>query len=352
MSDVTDITDRRRVERILVREADVILVEMSAEIGLPPVPESLRATMRDLARQTVRESPKLVEEHAALTDIMMRARFREEFSPLVRKVLVELKAEHDALEVAVMKIGGRLWGWIDEYALFIRLPDGSVPDQMLVRPERNDVKLIDVASAERQSGPPLSVDRTTDPPTIAKIPIPLRALNLAEQKEANGAVGWWSWRGHLVARNAKGEVVAVWPIPEGHGVQSMFVIAIGEVFWACSDHFCMLLLQQFPEGPAAQIREQSRERSKTVDQIVAYIEAASKGQPMPVVHDAGLISIGGSGVPIDQVRSIEALHGTDLEWLWSEVTSPIGARRDGRVVAVIMPCLPNTPDVTSPGGSS
>lgn len=345
---------RRRVTRILIAESEALFCDLLAEAGLEPKrdPRSLYARWKML----IERSADVIAEMLPLDEATMRARWRERLAPTMREVVDEMKASASALDMIAMRIGRHVWGWIDEHRLFARLEPGAVPDDVLVKPERSDVALVDVVTRERAKGPALQVKRDVDPPTIGGIPVDARALRVAEGKSTRGPVTWSAWRGHFVARLPNRDPVAIWRMPEGYGLEAMQMVLWDGSAWGVSQNFAMRL-PKMPEEPGfdAKIRESTMANPHIVAGLVETIGQLKQGTVVTLAKSPdGSVTVGSSVVPIDQVEMIEAGCGPDLEWLWIGERMPIGARKGGRVVAMIMPMLPlpAEPVVSAPGGSS
>jgi hypothetical protein len=104
--------------------------------------------------------------------------------------------------------------------------------------------------------------------------------------------------------------------------------------WACNKSFIIRISP--PAKDLAKMRK-GFAGADVVAALAANIALAESGVVAPLRRADGVASVGESRFPAIQLDAIEANCGKDLEWLTAGPTSPIGARRDGVMVAVVMP---------------
>jgi len=236
--------------------------------------------------------------------------------------------EQDAI---AMMIEGYLWCWLDGPGLFIRLKNGSVPADYITASDEEDAAFIRSASAAETSVPPLPIQRG-DSTTIGGLVVDDALFDMVEK--GHGAVAWRIWNSYLVARNNAGETVAIWMMPKDSGLFECFLAEHAGHVWACNKSFVMRI------SPPAKDLEKMRKTfagPAVAAALARNIALAEGGVALPLRRADSVASVGECQFPAIQLDAIEANCGKDLEWLAGGVGQPIGARRGGEVVAVVMP---------------
>ena len=252
------------------------------------------------------------------------------------KVRMKKKAIPTQDAVAMM-IEGHLWCWMDAPGLFIRLVIGSIPADYIAPSDEKDAAFIRGASAAETSVPPLPVQRG-DSTTIGGVTVDDTLFDMVEK--SHGAVAWRTWNGYLVARDNAGETVAIWMLPKDTGLFECFLAEHAGHVWACNKSFIMRI-----STPAKDLKKMRKTFAgpAVVAALAANLARAEGGVAAPLRRADGVVTVGECRFPAIQLDAIEANCGKDLEWITGGPGQPIGARRGGVMVAVVMPFATKVP---------